>query len=262
MKHDATENLCCFTVRPIIPAPLFELVLVALSASAYHAAETSPTDIQREITAHRRILRQNDIVNVATPFHLPNGDSSRHGLQYLVVMLQPVAQGYVTEGKTKIVVIPNKLLEAPVETNSLNPDEPLSPSEDGNSEINENFLVHSVLGELGTEANLARSTTAEGFGDHHPVNANFLAQPLTMAFVNTVHHGAHADQNGFIRTAELARIGIFSGDWVCIIWDGGHISHHSIPQVVISSRHIPSSARLLRLHANDTVPSVSLTVQR
>ena len=203
-----------------MPTSLFELVLVALSASAYHVAETRPTDIQREFAAHRRILRQNDIVNISTASHLPNGGSSepqRHDLQYRVVMLQPVAQGYVIEGKTKIVVIPHQLLEAPVEPNSLHFDEPMSPSEDGNSEINENFLVHSVLGELGTEASLARSTVAEGFGGHHPVNANFLAQPLTMAFVNTVHHGAEADQGGFIRTAELARIGIFSGDWVCII---------------------------------------------
>ena len=241
---------------------MFELVLVALSASAYHAAETNPTNILQEFAAHRRILRQNDIVNVGTPFHLPNGNSSRHDLQYRVVMLQPVGQGYVIEDKTKIVVIPNQHPEAPVEPNSLNLDEPRSPSEDGNSEINENFLVHSVLGELGTEANLARSTMAERFGDHHLVNAKILAQPLTMAFAHSVHHGTYADQDGFIRTAELARIGTFSGDWVCVIWDGGHISHNGILQVVISSRQIPSSARLLRLHDDDTIASVSLTVQR
>ena len=202
---------------------MVELVLVALSASAYHVAETSPADLQQELATRRRILRQNDIVNIATPSYLPNGSSSqlqRHNLQYRVVMLQPVAQGYVMEGKTNIVVIPDQPLEAPVDPNALTFNELTSPSEDGNSEINENFLIHSVLGELGTEANFARSTTAEDFRDHHLVKANFSAQPLTMAFVTTLHHDTYADQDGFIRTAELARIGIFSGDWVCIPWGG------------------------------------------
>jgi len=203
-----------------MPTPLFELVLVALSASAYRVAETSPADIQRELTSHRRILRQHDVVNIATPSHLPNGSNSqsqRHDLQYRIVMLQPVVQGYVMEGKTKIVVIPDQHLEAPVEPNSLHLDEPVSSSEDGNSEINENFLMHSILGELGTEATFARSIMADDFGDHHPANAKFWAQPLTMDFVESTHCDAYADQDGFIRTAELARTGIFSGDWVCTL---------------------------------------------
>lgn len=217
MKHDATENLCSFTVRSIIPTPLFELVLVALSASAYHVAETTPDNIQQELAADRRILRQHDIVNITTSSHLPNGSSSRsqrHDLQYRVIMLQPVAQGYVIEGKTKIVVIPDQLLEAPVEPNPSNFNEPVSSSEDGNSEINENFLIHSILGQLGTETSLTSSIMAENFGDQHSVNTKFLAQPLTMAFMDSANHGVCADQDGFIRTAELAKAGIFSGDWV------------------------------------------------
>jgi hypothetical protein len=41
-----------------------------------------------------------------------------------------------------------------------------------------------------------------------------------MTFVDSTHHGAYADQDGFIRTADLARTGVFSGDWVCILWYG------------------------------------------
>ena len=200
-----------------MPTPLFELVLVALSASAYHVAETSPADMQRELATDRRILRQHDIVSIASPSHLPSGSSpqsQRYDLQYRVVMLQPVAQGYVMEGKTKIVVIPDQLLEEPVEPNPFNFYEHLSSSEDGNSEINENFLIHSILGQLGTETSLTRSIMAEDFGDHPPVNTKFLAQPLTMGFVDSTHYDACADQDGFTRTAELARAGIFSGDWV------------------------------------------------
>jgi hypothetical protein len=89
-------------------------------------------------------------------------------------MLQPVVQGYVMEGKTKIVIISDQPLEAPVEPNSFHLDEPMSSSEDGNSEINENFLIHSILGELGTEASFARSIVADDFGDPLPVNAKFL----------------------------------------------------------------------------------------
>lgn len=132
-------------------------------------------------------------------------------------MLQPVVQGYVIEGKTNTVVIPD-LVEVPLEPSPVHFDELTSGSEDGNSEINENFLIHSVLGELGTETNFARSTTAEELGNHRAVNAKFLARPLTMDVVNSVHHDSYADQDGFIRTAELARVGIFSGDWVCILW--------------------------------------------
>ncbi len=200
-----------------MPTPLFELVLVALSVSAYRVAETTPADIQRELAADRRILRQHDIFNIASPSHLPNcssPQSQRPDLQYRVIMLQPVAQGYVMEGKTKIVVIPDQLLEAPVEPNPFNFNEPVSSSEDGNSEINENFLIHSILGQLGTETSLTRSIMAEDFGGQHPVNTKFLAQPLTMDFVDSTNHGACADQDGFIRTAELAKAGIFSGDWV------------------------------------------------
>ena len=141
-----------------MPTPLFELVLVTLSASAYHVAETSPADIQRELATDRHILRQHDIVNIASPSHLPSGSSpqsQRYDLQYRVVMLQPVAQGYVMEGKTKIVVIPDQLLEEPVEPNPSNLYEHLSSSEDGNSEINENFLIHSILGQK--QASLGRS---------------------------------------------------------------------------------------------------------
>jgi hypothetical protein len=199
---------------------LFELVLVALSAPAYHIAETSPADIQRELAAHRRILRQHDIVNVATSSHLPNGGCSQsqmHDLQYRVVMLQPVAQGYVMEGKTKIIVIPDQLLEIPVAPNTVNFKESVSSSEDGNSEINENFLIHSILGQLGTEASLTRSTMAEGFGDCKPANTHFWAQPLKMDFMDFIHQDTYADQDGFIRTADLARAGIFSGDWVRIL---------------------------------------------
>ena len=200
-----------------MPTPLFELVLVALSASAYHVAETSPADIQRELAVDRRILRQHDIVNIASPSHLLSGSSpqpQKQDLQYRVVMLQPVAQGYVMEGKTKVVVIPDQLFEAPVEPNHFNFNEHVSSSEDGNSEINENFLIHSVLGQLGTETSLTRSIMAEDFGDPSPVNTKFLAQPLTMAFVDSTRQDACTDQDGFIRTAELARAGIFSGDWV------------------------------------------------
>ena len=134
-------------------------------------------------------------------------------------MLQPVAQGYVKEGKTKIVVIPDQLLEAPFESNPSDFNEPVSSSEDGNSEINENFLIHSILGQLGTETSLTRSVMAEDFGDHHPVNTKFLAQPLTMDFMDSTNHDVCADQDGFIRTAELAKAGIFSGDWVRFLRD-------------------------------------------
>jgi len=132
-------------------------------------------------------------------------------------MLQPVAQGYVIEGKTKIIVIPDSLLETPVAPNPLNFNESVSSSEDSNSEINENFLIHSILGQLGTEASLTRSIMAEDFGDHKPANTNFWAQPLKIDFMGSTHHDAYADQDGFIRTAELARAGIFSGDWVRIL---------------------------------------------
>jgi hypothetical protein len=201
-----------------MPTPLVELFLIALSASAYHVAETGPAYIEQELAAHQRILRLQDTINIAIPPHLPNGSgfqSQRHDLQYRVVMLQPVAQGYVLQGKTKVLVIPDHLFEAPVESHSLNFDEPISSSEDGNSEINENFLVHTVLGELGIEANFVRSTMAEDFGGHHPLHAKFLAQPLAMPFVDSVH--CNTDQDGFIWTADLAKIGIFSGDWVCIL---------------------------------------------
>ena len=199
---------------------MFELVIVALSASAYHIAEASPANIRRELAAHRRILRQHDIVNIATPSHLPNGGSSQsqiHDLQYRVVMLQPVAQGYVMESETKIVIIPDQLLETPVALNPFIFNESVSSSEDGNAEINENFLIHSTLGHLGTEASLTKSIIAEDFGDHNPVNTKFWAQPLQMAFMDSTHHGDCTDQDGFIRTAELARAGIFSGDWVRIL---------------------------------------------
>ncbi|GJN93762.1 hypothetical protein Rhopal_006819-T1 [Rhodotorula paludigena] len=230
------------TLSSTRPVPLSSVVLIALDAPSYAHA----SDPARHADLERRLAQPGaDLVREATQVRLATGS-------YSVAMTEPVRQGVVVEGETRILVLPptgaspaaaalpngsgganEGTREEEEETEEL-----LADEDDDELDFDESFLANSVLSPLRSPSTpltspspyshtkLANGTAGSSFPLHAPpaatapqsssgsrVAALPLAHPVPPALLVPAPEPDEDDvPRALVATADLGRLGLFSGD--------------------------------------------------
>ena len=202
------------SIIPVTPIPLEEVVLMASSRSAYAVAQNASEQLRAHLAETRAILRQGGILSFTPPSAVGNGhvgnDAAEHKLGYKVVLTTPVHQGYVDLENTQVVVaagdfnLEEDFVSSPVSSTNM----AASESDEEDSDIDESFLLNSLSEPNGVK---------KGHQEHMmgAVNStSFKVIPLKSRHMLPIDE--LRDLTILVRTADLARLGIFSGDWVSL----------------------------------------------
>lgn len=188
-------------LRAVTPIALSTVIVTALSSEAYLQACANRSTLGEWLSFESRILRQGDVLSVPKDYKL-----SETALRYRLDMLEPVLQGYVESGTTKVILalshtdstIHNSIMDAEGEQDVI--------------EIDESFLGSSISLDL-----QARSIQNSAVGPYkneatERSSLRFSYKSLLAPF-NPVedHHTL------LFRTSDLGKIGILNGDWVSVV---------------------------------------------
>ncbi|KAJ3851183.1 AAA-domain-containing protein [Lentinula lateritia] len=193
-------------VTRTVPVPLTEVYVSALSPAAYDAAITHDVLLESLLCSKKQILRQGSVYTISPDALVES--PSYHRLEFRLDMLEPVSQGYAEAGRTTFFLTSltdtseDEDEDGETDTSTLG----LS-SDDESVEISHDFLANSVVYPAYNSispsiSNLQGDLRAEG-DLHFRVHA--LSNPVSIL---------HDDYTVYLRTADLARLGVLSGDWV------------------------------------------------
>lgn len=223
--RDALENpanrefLSVLSVRPV---PLTEVIVTALSQESYLAASRRDSVLESWFSDARPILRYGDVHSFGiTVNDLPL--ATLEPVQYRLTMLQPVLQGYAEKNTTKLIVT---LLE-PMNQQPSEFVKPTCGDSDG-IEIDESFLANSFL----KPSFIASLKGLDGRSPQDIHNIGLKSERHSFKPVSSATGLLEDNCTVYLRTADLARIGILNGDWAVASAD-------------------PSRLRLVRVIAND-----------
>ncbi|KDQ12329.1 hypothetical protein BOTBODRAFT_34616 [Botryobasidium botryosum FD-172 SS1] len=252
-NHSATPSFT-HLVTPVRPVALAELVVVALSASAYELSNSDSSQIETFFCEERDIVRQGSTYAFSVPT-ATNGTHEHHEdestgepsftFQYKVIMAQPVLQGYVKRGYTQFFVAKGdwELPAAPGALEGTSNDAVTPDYSDDSFEIDEKFLASSVLGDLASGSIALTNEWQEGGGSLSPSplggaesadgNSRGLSSTTTfharsLSYSEFPYAPLALEQDTepliFVRNGDLGKIGIFSGDWAVICSKSGTYS--------------------------------------
>ncbi|KAJ3742031.1 AAA-domain-containing protein [Lentinula detonsa] len=186
-------------VTRTLPVLLTEVYVSALSSAAYDAAIAQEALLESFLCENKRILRQGSIysINLDALTESP----AKYRLEFRIDMLEPVVQGYAEAGSTSFIVTSSADAdEGEIDTLALS-------SDDESVEINQDFLANSVVYPSYISISPSLSSPRDGTraeGDFL-LEAHSLSSPVSIL---------HDDHTVYLRTADLGRLGILSGDWV------------------------------------------------
>jgi peroxin-6 len=205
-------------LTPTEPIMLTEVYVTALSLEAYQVACSRDSVLETWLSDDRKILRLG-MVHTFWSHDLPlNGHGPSSELQisfkYRVDMVEPVLQGFSQKGTTRFIVTMSANNYNDLNSNDFEiaDDEPDSDQE--GIEIDEDFLANSTLTRFLSpspnghhlSANLADSENSD------QTQTYFQTHPLSAPGNITNEHCTL-----YLRTADLGRIGILSGDWASTV---------------------------------------------
>lgn len=160
--------------EPAHPITLDEVVLQALTPSAYSFASERPDDFSNWISSEGPI-RQGHILAASSSARVSDGVNGESTIEdepatYLVRMTEPVEQGCVIKGATRIsVVSPEHAVDGPVDVEDISEDGMKNPNTSEESlEIDESFLSNAML----SPAAQGSATSAEGVDLCYTLNAS------------------------------------------------------------------------------------------
>lgn len=192
-------------MKTAYPATLTSVILTALSNDAYAHACGDSSALEDSLCNAGTIVRQGDILNIYNEESTTSGNNS--ALQYRLEMAEPVLQGFAIRGVTKIILL------SMLDDLSVHEDgETEGASEQEDFEIDEDFLGSSVLiPSASSPLPRNQDTTSNGanhFYDHSPsvFTSKALSDPPGLP---------EDDCTLYLRTWDLGKLGILSGDWVC-----------------------------------------------
>jgi peroxin-6 len=197
------------------PVCLTEVVITALSNEAFDITRSAHLSFENWLF-DRSILRQGSTHAFSPELPQQNGKDSvqyRHSYYFRVDMAQPVQQGFAQRGKTRFVVTSTEDLVGN-ESKSGTPREEDSESDPDGVEINEGFLASSLLDSVSPPAGAERppllpSTNHISVDSDPPASdVAFCSHSLSRLI------DAQDDCTLYVRTVDLAHIGVLNGDWV------------------------------------------------
>lgn len=196
-----------------MPVPLVEVVLAALSQSAYQAARRDTTQLENFLGTNIKIVRHGDIVTQPPPLGIANGNASRtlHNLEYQILMLQPVLQGIFVRDQTKLILVPPQDPEPP----SPQPGSTYESSDGELSDIDESFLLNSILAPRSGIRQPSGDSSDEGVTAPTPSHgANLFTLRYEANLLSSDDSRTGDELEVYLKTPDLAKIPAFSGDWV------------------------------------------------
>jgi len=212
------------------PPPLNIIVAIALTQGAYSRASQDRSFLENLLLQKQQSLHQGDTISADST----TGDGLT--LTFRLEVLEPVSEGYAT-AKTKIILLSSKI--------GLPSNVPYLEDVDA-IEIDEGFLAKSVLGP-GLEVpkriyDNPRNLSITRLPDHYPSR-------FTLKSLDAPENPLEDHCTLYLRTADLGRLGILSGDWVssCLSLTLRSLSHSE--QAIVNS----TRSRLVRLVANDGI---------
>ncbi|PPQ98809.1 hypothetical protein CVT24_003363, partial [Panaeolus cyanescens] len=209
------------------PEPARLAIVSALTPESYAYSNKNPS-LFDEWYHNESILRQKDLCTFTR--QTPVGQET---FVFRIELLEPIQQCYAEKGVTRIILVaPDDGIPLPLESSSQ-----LDATLESDAiEIGEEFLANSVLSNqlegFGTQKqeSLVQHSDTKGFkGVTHGGSQH------TLVCLPSVHDAAEDDITIYMRTADLAKVGVRSGDWIIV---GSGIS---------------SQYRLARVTGNDTL---------
>jgi peroxin-6 len=194
-------------LKVVTPTALSVIIVTALSSEAYLHACANHSALSELLSFENRILRQGDVLSVPKKSH----NLADIALRYRLDMLEPVMQGYVQSGTTKVILaalshadatIHGSIMEAEGEQDAIEIDESFL----GGSISNLSLVLHtrSIQNPSLGHKNEAMERSSLGFSYKSLLAPSKLVED---------HHTL------FFRTSDLGRIGILNGDWVSAVTD-------------------------------------------
>ncbi|KAG8760764.1 peroxisomal assembly protein [Serendipita sp. 396] len=201
------ENLKCL-ISPITPVSLGEVILATRSESAYIFANTDRKKFEATLLSSCRFVREGETLSLHPPTEDGNGHSpNSHPHQYRVIMTDPVRQGFFNSNKTRIIVVSDVQEKTPDSSSSAPSDEAWMSDEEPGSDLDESFLLSTLTNK---EDNQPTQRSQELDAGEKEVTFDVLA--LHESKVTSTNE--YSDITVIIKTTELAKLGVFSGDWV------------------------------------------------
>lgn len=195
------------SVRPV---PLTEVIVTALSQEAYLAASRRDSVLESWFSDARPILRYGDVHSFGSTVNEHLALATLENVQYRLTMLQPFLQGYAERNTTKLIVT---LLE-PINQQPSEFVKPTCGDSDG-IEIDESFLANSFL-TPSFITSLKDLDVRSPQDIHHTFQVGLLSERHSFKPVSSATGLLEDNCTVYLRTADLARIGILNGDWVTI----------------------------------------------
>lgn len=187
--------------------PLTAVIVTALSDEAYGKACSEHSVMDALLFDNQPILRERDILlytETSTSHDIKNDT-----LKYRLELLEPVSQGHALPDATRVILLSSQGDFA--FSTSSDPDSADSMNDTQDSiEIDEDFLGSSILNlnlESPREHNTHTFDSNQDAGE--PSWSGYIPKSLS-APVDSLQD----DCTFYVRTADLGKLGILSGDWV------------------------------------------------
>lgn len=183
----------------------------ALSIAAYDAAITHEALLESHLYSKKQILRQGSVYSIRPDALLES--PSNHRFEFRLDMLEPVSQGYAEAGRTTLFVTSltdtseDEDEDGETDTSTLG-----FSSDDESVEISHDFLANSVVYPTYNYNPISPSISNPSVDLHAEGELHFTVHALS----NPVSI-LHDDYTVYLRTADLGRLGVLSGDWVRVI---------------------------------------------
>jgi peroxin-6 len=245
-------TLSIASVRAI---PLSSIILLALSGSAYDLAVSrrtggEPNDFEDLVEREGGVIRSGETLSIGT---------GKDTLRWKIAMTEPVMQGVVLKGLTRFLVLPSENSRKELTNGSAegieNEDEiedelgsdemdevDDDEEEDDDYDIDEAYLANSVLAPppilsqsasrvsspsnkpnafLNGHDNSAKNSIVSTAPNHISITAHSLSHPIASPLLIPRPIKEEDDSPRlYLRTKDLGRLAVFSGDWLVVRSEG------------------------------------------
>jgi peroxin-6 len=186
------------------PRTFTTIFVNALCREDYEAACTHHERFEAWLSQHQRIIRRGMTLNM--PGEVLGSSVAR--CRYKIVMTEPHSMGLVDIATTRIILTPSNTPQ-----NQQTDEEHASPTISlvEELEIGEDFLASSVLSPAIPENTSAShthpSSLKDGIASPLQLRLHYLPAPVSLTDDHTL----------YLRTNDLSKLGVLSGDWVRFI---------------------------------------------
>ncbi|GAA5930797.1 AAA family ATPase peroxin 6 [Sporobolomyces koalae] len=248
--------------------PLTSVIFFALDSTSYDFSSQEQAAFVDRLANTAEVVREGDVVR------LERG-------AWQVAMTEPVLQGAVVKGQTRIVVLPpteedSVPAKSEQASHSSEDDEPLDDDNDDDFDIDESFLANSVLtpatsrfGPTPLTSPLSTGSRQKQFFPLGALSASTsavsspsrivpapLSHPIASDLLTPVPDPDEDDTaRAFLSTADLGRLGLFSGDWAVL---RGHESNDAAATVVSRIVRVFAAEGLVETPAGSALGTIQL----